>query len=360
MFLSEEFSNNSLALTRCGILITDLQRRIIHVSRTVETMFGYPASRLLNQSLDILMLKEDLTYFVPNIYKITQERGSFQGEILLVCQTGESLYGHLTTHLYPGDAQQPSVVILTVHDISMIKHLEKNYLDFNKLTSLGRLTESITREMRIPIMSISGFAERMDQSLPQESPLRSYLAILRKEITALETIIIQVEELASLPQPEYKKEDLVDVIQALLEDIPAPKPGRDSRPHLKISLESQDRTLYVDRPLIHKALKIITDTVLEVLPRDATLALHVHSNAEYFIIDVHSPRSGIPSDDIGRILDSCFSSRPQIEDIRLVAAHRIIDEQGGKLETFNSPQEGAFHRISLLKERRRKIRSHLI
>jgi PAS domain S-box-containing protein len=356
-FVSEEFPHNLFALTRDATLITDLQRKILFASHTVERMFGYSPNQLVDHPLDILLLQEDLTYLLPNIYKITQERGNFQGEVLLVSRTGDPLYGHLAAYLYPGNGRQPNVVILTIHDVSMIKELEKNYLEFRKLTSLGRMTERIVYEMRTPILSMSGFAERMDHSLPQDSPLRKYLTILRKEILSLETIITQLEEFASLPQPEYKKEDLVEVIQALIEEFQPLGKEREVRLQLKISLPSEERTLYMDQSLLHKALKVLLNTTLESLSMDGNLSLCLHSNADYFMIDILSNGSDTSPTDIGAIFDSFFTSKPQMGKIHLIAAHRIIEEQGGKLETFINPGEGVFYRVSLLKERRRKIRT---
>lgn len=113
----------------------------------------------------------------------------------------------------------------------------------------------------------------------------------------------------------------------------------------------------MDRPLLQKALKLLLNTTIETLPLDGNLTLHIHSNADYFMIDLLSNGSGISLTDMESVFDTYFSSKPQLGKIHLIAAHRIIEEQGGKLETFINPGEGVFYRVSLLKERRRKIRT---
>jgi K+-sensing histidine kinase KdpD len=200
----------------------------------------------------------------------------------------------------------------------------------------------------------------MDHSLPQDNPLRNYLAILQKEIFSLEIIITQLEEFASLPQPEYKKEDLVDVIQTLIDEAQTLGYEKGVHPHLKISLPSQERTLYLDRTLILKALEALMNATLEMAHQDAQLTLHLHSNADYYMIDIRSSGSSLLATDMKTIFETFFTSKFQVGKIRLALARRIIEDQGGKLEALSSPEEGAFFRVSLLRERRRKIRRQLV
>lgn len=357
-FLSEEFNTSLMALTRCAILVTDLERRILFAGPTSEALFGYPTAELLGRPLDMLMLKEDLTYFVPNIYKITRERGSFHGEIVLLCRSGETFYGQLAAYLYPGNGEAQRSVIMSVHDVSMIKQLEKDYLHFKKLLSLGAITENITRGMRTPLLAISGFSERMDRALPQESTLRPYLSVLRKEIESLEAIVVQLEEFAALPPPDYKKHDLVEVVQELLEQSQFLRNGDLVRPRLKVSLDTQARTIYMDPALVQKALKILLDSSVEAAPEDGAIEVHVHADTEHVLIDVcrPSPSPSTFSADMTALLESSFSSAPQCAKIRLMTARRIVEDQGGRLESLGSPEKGVVLRLRLLKERRRKIR----
>jgi PAS domain S-box-containing protein len=357
-FLPEEFNTSLMALTRCATLVTDLERRILFAGPTSEALLGYPADELVGRPLDMLILKEDLTYFVPNIYKITRERGSFHGEIVLLNRSGETFYGQLAAYLYPGNGEAPRSVIMSIHNVSMIKQLEKDYLHFKKLTSLGAITESITREMRTPLLAISGFAERMDHVLPQESSLRPYLSVLRKEIESLEAIVVQLEEFAGLPPPDYKKHDLVEVVQEVLEQSEFLKNGDPVRPRLKVSLDAQGRTIYMDRALVQKALKILLESSVEIAPEEGSIEVHVHADGEHVLIDVcrPSPSPSTFASDMTALLESCFSSAPQCTKIRLMTARRIAEDQGGRLESLGSPEKGDVLRLRLLKERRRKIR----
>ncbi len=357
-FNTEDFTSNLRTLTRCASLITDLNRKIIFATHTTEDVFGYAPKELIGQPIDIVMLKEDLTYFVPNIYKITLERGSFQGEVALRARSGESFYGQLATYLIAGNGTEPKTVLLSIHNVSMIKQVEKDYVYLKKLTSLGMITDMIAHHMRTPLLSLSGFAERLERFLPpDDSALRPYLPVFKKEIDSLEAIVTQLEELARLPQPDYKKYDLVELLQEVLEQIHVPAVEDKAPIQFDISLTTQDQTLYTDRDLLQRAMKILLEMAADISPQDQQVIVRLSGDEDVYLIEVCGTAT---RDDVSRIsdvLDTAFTLHPQHSTIRLMTARRIIEDQGGRLEDLGTRGEGLCFRIRLPRERRRKIRT---
>jgi nitrogen-specific signal transduction histidine kinase len=91
----------------------------------------------------------------------------------------------LEASLYQGEGRDGDRIVFVIHEIEKFKELERDYLESQRLASLGRMVERIAHTIRNPIVSIGGFSKRISRKLSDGDQIRYFERIV-KEIDRLE------------------------------------------------------------------------------------------------------------------------------------------------------------------------------
>ncbi len=71
-----------------------------------------------------------------------------------------------------------------VRDISELKNLREKLVMSEKMAALGEVAAKVAHEIRNPLVSVGGFAKRLEKKL--EGNLKEYAGIIVKEVARLE------------------------------------------------------------------------------------------------------------------------------------------------------------------------------
>ena len=211
-----EFLHRAIDLIESAVIVTNTSGNMLFLNRKARDLFGYSTKGPVDKSIGILFLPDDLVNFLPNILKITRNEGEFRGEILLRKKNGKRIFVKLEASLYQGGRGNEGRIVFTIQDIEILKDLERDYLESQRLASLGRMVERISHTIRNPMVSIGGFARRISRNLADED-LIGYFKRIEREIDRLEAIIDQVQKFAAVPKPTHRQEDIREAIDKLPE-----------------------------------------------------------------------------------------------------------------------------------------------
>ncbi|HSR10111.1 MAG TPA: GAF domain-containing protein, partial [Thermodesulfobacteriota bacterium] len=103
-----------------------------------------------------------------------------------------------------------------------------------KLAALGEVVASIAHEIKNPLVSIGGFARRLDRTLKENSAEKKYMRIVLKEVHRLENVLNQTLAYSKEVPPPSKAQDLNRIIEESLSVL---------------SGEMQDRRIQVQKEL---------------------------------------------------------------------------------------------------------------
>jgi PAS domain S-box-containing protein len=353
-----------LNLVPIAILVTDTHSKVLYANQHTESLFGYKKSEIEGQQIKNLFLEDDLVYFLPNILYLTLYRSGFDGEVLLQRKDGSTIIVRLFTTTFQEEGE--TFISYSIQEIQRLKDLERERLEAERWASMGKMVEEIAHQVRNPIVSIGGFAKRLQRAFSSTQRNYSYLDQILQETRKLETMIRRVEDYVQIPKPSFGRESIQEVVEAALQSLSK----EASQAGVSFNLETKDLRenghLFLDRGLVIQAISHVLRNSLEALaqassgkePKMVTLTLF--AGEENIGVSVSDKGHGIPKKNLNLIFEPFFSTRPDHVGLGLTLVRRVIGEHSGEVQVESRLNKGTTITLTFPKDRRRKIRRNLI
>src|SRR5208282_2576286 len=107
-------------------------------------------------------------------------------------------------------------------------------------------------------------------------------------------------------------------------------------------------TIHADRHRLEQVLLNLALNAFRFMPGGGWLSIRgSDGNHEGVLIEVRDTGPGIAPDDLSRIFDAGFSTRPGSSGLGLAVCRRILEQHGGSIEAESRPGHGATFRLRL-------------
>jgi PAS domain S-box-containing protein len=353
-----------LEMVQVAFIITDVHAKILYANRHAERLFGYVKGEIEGQRIRSLFLEEDQTYFLPNIIYLTAYKSGFEGEVLLRQQDGAKIFVHLSTNAFREGGE--IFLAFSLHEIQRLKKLERERLEGQHWTSLGKMVEEIAHQVRNPIVSLGGYTKRLQKALPSSQKGRYYLNQILRETRRLEALIQRVEEYVLIPRPTFQKINILEVIETALRAFSEKATERGILLNLETRTLKGDWDLFIDKGLLMNAISHILENSAESFTgvlsgkRRKTVNVALWGNDESVGILISDRGEGISKKNLNRIFEPFFSTRPDQVGLGLTIAKRAVEENMGNIQVESRSKKGTTVTIVFPKDRRRKVRRESI
>ncbi len=349
-----------LDLVQVAFILTDAHSKILYSNRYAGRLFGYSREEMEGEPIRVLFLEDDLTYFLPNIVYLTLYKNGFEGEALLRQKSGAKIFVHLYTSTF--EEKGEVFFSFSIQEIQRLKKLEKERLEMDRWASLGMMVEEIAHQVRNPIASIGGYAQRLLKTFLPSPKGRAYLHQILQETKRLETMIQRVEEYILIPKPIFQRQKMEEVVETVLQIFSKEAAEKGVSLHLETGPLEGGGEVFIDKDLTAKALYHTLENSIEAVTRPAigekrkTVKVSLFGNGGNIGISISDKGEGIPKKDLGRIFEPFFSTEPDRVGLGLTFAKRVVEEQGGTIQVQSRLRKGTTLTITFPKDRRRKVR----
>jgi PAS domain S-box-containing protein len=249
-------------------------------------------------------------------------------------------------------------VVGTVHlikDISEIKRLREKVASAERMAALGEMAAKVAHEIRNPLLSIGGFARRLQKRL--DGDLRENAKIIVSEVQRLEGILNDTLSFVRVARLDKKKVDINELVENIINLL---EPAVYEKGNMITKEIEQPMEVFIDHDRVKEALlNIVTNANQATDNGDIIIRAYIaktHSDANLFghveekregVIEIKDNGCGIKEEDIDRIFDPFFTTRPTGTGLGLSITKRIIEEHGGKIEVESVWGKGTKFKIYL-------------
>ncbi|GAB4390804.1 MAG: hypothetical protein Kow0025_25310 [Thermodesulfovibrionales bacterium] len=213
-----------------------------------------------------------------------------------------------------------------VRDITEIKRLQDKLQSAERMAALGEVAAKVAHEIRNPLVSVGGFAKRLEDKL--DGGLKEYARIISNEVSRLEEILKDILGFVREVRISKRLVDLNDVINETLELTGAEISEKGNavvrqlhEPGLKVS---------VDPDRIKEAVINIVANANQATD-GGTITVRTYSADGVGVLEIADTGCGIKEEDLGRVFDPFFTTRPTGTGLGLAIAKRIIEEHDGRI-----------------------------
>jgi PAS domain S-box-containing protein len=350
---SEEKHRALVQSSSDAILVIDENRRIISFNQAFLDLFGFEGEEVEGQSTRIIHPSdESYSAFREKAFAVIEAKGSFRTEWKLARKDKSVVPVEETLSAIRSSGGNLLGLVAIIRDISERRESEKRLEEYRdrleemvmertaelekaykamlqeeKLKTLGTISSEMAHEIRNPLMSIGGFARRLQKMFPQVPEI----GIIVQESVRLEGILKRIENYLKPVEMRPRECSVNSIIKDALELI-SPELERDGI-RVTLTLAPELPFAYVDPGILIQVIVNVIHNAAKVMRKDGKITIETSESDQNVHITVGAPiREKIK--DPEHVFMPFGENR---EEISVPICFRLLRSMGGN---FSLTQEG--------------------
>jgi len=230
-----------------------------------------------------------------------------------------------------------------------LKEAQSFFVHQEKMAALGELSTSIAHEIRNPMVSIGGFARRLDRYVPMDAPEKRYTRTIVKEVERVENILSHFLTYTHETHSSLKALDLREVMEESLSMIS--EGLRNGGVQLSKAFSEQIPAVKGDYYQLKQAFFNLVNNAYESMKGEGTLFIRIHPlsiNGTSFVrVEVEDTGGGIDPEALHHIFNPFYTTKDNRLGLGLPIIHKIVTSHHGQIEVNNHPGEGVTFILTL-------------
>lgn len=320
------FSDSLVDNMPIGLVATDDGGKLIAFNQTAEKILSQTAGEVIGRPAEDVLpssCRELLKTLAVEQRIIEREFN---------CATAEGRMVPLdviATMLYAEDSAFVGHVVL-FRDMTEIRRLEEEIARGRRLASLGNLAAGIAHEIRNPLSTIKGFATCFLERFRNNPEDRETAEVMIREVDRLNRVITQLLDFARPFEMNRVLTSLQAVARHALKMVEDEARRKGVILNTDFTTEVDDIPLDADR-MTQVFLNLFLNALL-AMENGGVLGISTALQDERFIrITVTDTGVGIPEENLHRVFDPYFTTRPSGTGLGLAIVHKIIESHGGEI-----------------------------
>jgi PAS domain S-box-containing protein len=246
-------------------------------------------------------------------------------------------------------------VVLLAEDVTRAKHLERQMLLTERLTTAGRLATGVAHELNNPLATIAGCAESLTARLkenplagrPELADFSGYLALIEEEAFRCKEITGSLLQFVREPGHRRAPTDINTLVHKTIELLSHQSRFVNSR--FATELDSDLPLVVVNEGQFRQLFLGLASNALEAMEGRGRLTIRTRRARGEVHVDFADEGPGIGEEVLARIFDPFFTTKPpgQGTGLGLAIAQSIVADHGGRIEVESRLAVGTVFRVVL-------------
>jgi len=342
-----EYNENILESMDSGILVLDLDGRIVRWNRALETLYGRKRDEVLGRRLDevfppaflealrgSLVLGEGAE--IANIYKLH-----------LPAADGRSLMVNVSLAPFQVESGERCGTVLILDDMTARVRLEEQLQHSEKMASIGLLAAGAAHEVNTPLAGISSYAQLLRSQVGTISDKTELLEKIEKQTFRASKIVSNLLNFARSSPAEYETLDVnkivLDVLSLLEHQL--------ERAHIRVrqELTAELPPVRGNENQLQQVFFNLMINAKDAMPRGGWLTLATSAEDDTVVVEVRDTGHGIRKEHVRRIYDPFFTTKGlgRGTGLGLSVSYGILQEHGGAIFVESVPDKGTTFQVAL-------------
>ncbi len=338
------FSDNLVDNMPIGLLALDDQKTITSINTTAEEMLGISQKEIVGKPISKVLPSRLLQSFA----KVDEQGEIISEEVKCEIKPDRSVPLEISASaIYDENGDRPISYALLLKDLSEIDELRKEVARSQRLASIGNLAAGVAHEIRNPLSTIKGFATYFRERYKEVPKDQQTATIMINEVDRLDRVVGQLLELARPVRISPEPTDIAGFLQSSLHLIR--QNAENKGISVATNLLGKPCEITMDRDRINQVLLNLYLNAIDAMTEGDTLEIGMHClNSEHAVeITVTDTGKGIPDEDLSKVFDPYFTTKPSGTGLGLAIAHNILEAHQGKINVENRPEGGTRFTVTI-------------
>lgn len=226
-----------------------------------------------------------------------------------------------------------------------LKKTQGKLIRSERLAAMGHLVQGVAHEIRNPVMTIGGFAQRIRREIGEDNRLTQYTEIIVEETARLENLVQKVRQLAEVQSSSLVLGDAEMAVSEAAQRI-APLAERQGVT-LRKETPGELPPILMDRIQLVTALYNVLENALESMSEGGSLVLKAVLEDHAILISVADTGCGIDPHALEALYDPFVTSKARGAGLGLTMVYQIITNHNGEIKIHSELKKGTTVEIRL-------------
>ncbi|EAV9865737.1 cell wall metabolism sensor histidine kinase WalK [Listeria monocytogenes] len=327
-----------------GVMLINVDKQVIMTNRTMYQILG--ETEITGKPFYEVIKSFALSQLIEGTFETKTIQ---QKEIILYFPREMILDASVSPIL--GENGEITGIILLLHDITQIRHLENVRSEF---------VTNVSHELKTPVTALKGFAETLlDGAMYDEVLLKKFLTIIKEESDRLHRLIMDILALSRIEQnPVAENVELVDVDE-VIEQSARTIFEMATEKNIRVTIPEKTSAsvmIETDRDKLQQIIINLLSNAINYTPVDGKVEVKLIEQEAEVIIEVTDNGIGIPAKDIDRVferfyrVDKARSRHSGGTGLGLSIVKHLVENCGGRIEVESQEEVGSTFRVTLSKK----------
>lgn len=249
-----------------------------------------------------------------------------------------------------GIAIENSVLYNRVEDANRsLREAQERLIQGERLATIGEMAAGIAHELKGPLVSIGGFARRLQKRLTPDSGEREHAETIVREVQRLEKMLSDILNFTRKTTICFSNCSIIEIIEDSL--VIAGQALEESGVRIMKEYPRRSFTLLGDCQQLKQVFLNLFFNAQEAMKQGGDLRIVVCSGRisgkPAVIVRVSDTGGGVPLQVLANIFNPFYTTKESGTGLGLPIANRIVTNHGGKIQVDNRPGEGATFTVVL-------------
>jgi two-component system sensor histidine kinase HydH len=325
-----------------GLIATDKDGRIAFYNSAVERITGLDLAQARGKESDTVLprhlcgLKESL------------DLGESISEKEMECEFTENKIVPVSISASKIINEEDQFVgqVLIIRDLGEVRRLQDEIRRTEKLAAIGGLAAGVAHEIRNPLSSIKGIASYYKDKFEDGSEDKEMAGVMIEEVDRLSRVISELLEFARPTKLNLKPSNLNELLKHSARLIEQEATAKNVQVQMDLNPDSVRADVDPDR-LTQCFLNLYLNA-LQVMENGGQLTIRSSTRGDdSVVIDIKDNGAGISPDDLGKIFDPYYTTKPKGTGLGLPIVHKIIEAHQGQVKVRSTVGQGTVFSIIL-------------
>jgi two-component system, NtrC family, nitrogen regulation sensor histidine kinase NtrY len=222
-----------------------------------------------------------------------------------------------------------------------------------RVAAWRELARRLAHELKNPLFPLQLTVEnlvRARQQSPQqfEEIFQESASTLLAEIANLKAIISRFSEFSRMPQPQFQRIQLNEVVQNVCRLYQAQLHTSERSPiECKLELAETMKPIAADPDLLHRALSNLVLNAMDAMPDGGCFTLRTRQEGDQSYLEVSDTGTGLTPEECKGLFTPYYTSKEHGTGLGLAIVQSVISDHGGRISVRSESGRGTTFLIEL-------------